>query len=648
MLQRFQIQKADSSYKLQMKSNLTTKPANFKMKARRRPGRGIMAGIPGGATVEAGLSVSRPQEMNTRGGSNHGEAVPVTVFIGGNTGTCEGLAQDLAKKAPDFGLSVDIQDLDSAVENLPTDRPCVIITATYEGKPPDNAKKFVAWIEQLSRQSQKLPEGTRYAVFGVGNSDWASTFHRIPDLVNDTLASLGANRILKESYSNVKLDIVGPWEEWREQLCQSLSGGKSTSHASVGVEVSIEDGTISHLSSIEGMGVATVVSNHRLADTSVGAAKRHVGIRLAPGCDYTSGDYLVIQGRNPEETVRRVMIRFGIGRQQIMSVKASRKEFLPTQPVAVEHFLSTRVELAAPVTKRQLAMLAQWAEKDSLEFQELQKMQEDANYGEILQRRFSIIDILDDVPSLRLPFGIYLDLLLPLVPRQFSISSSPLGPENLAVENGEHALIASVTFDIFEAPAHSGHGTFRGVVSSHLAACRPGDRIHCLVRPNNLGFRLPSDPKTPIIMVAAGTGIAPMRAFVEERTAIKDAGVRKLGHSLLFFGCRDPDKDYIYRSELEAAERKGVVEVIPCFSKPGGLKKEGKHVPDALWEHRERIWDMLNNGAMIYLCGSAAKLGSSSAKVFKRIWTDRTGKGETDADEWLDEIKASRYVSDVY
>ena len=187
-----------------------------------------MVGIPGGSQVESAQKTSRQQERGANGDTNGHKASPVTVFVGGNTGTCEGLAQDLAKKAPDFGLAVDIQDLDNAVENLPTDRPSVIITATYEGKPPDNAKKFVAWIEQLSRKSEKLPEGTRYAVFGVGNSDWASTFHHIPYLVNNTLADLGAEQIMKESCSNVKLDIVGPWEEWCEQLDEGKLGHRAS------------------------------------------------------------------------------------------------------------------------------------------------------------------------------------------------------------------------------------------------------------------------------------------------------------------------------------------------------------------------------------------------------------------------------------
>ena len=507
VLQRFHIQKADLSYKLVVRSTLTTKPDGFRIKVRRRPGRTIMFGIPGGNSTD--ITQAKPPQYE-RVIHKVGKAKPVCVLVGGNMGTCDGLAHNMAEKAPEFGLDVDIRDLDAVVDNLPMDRPCIIITASYEGKPPENARKFVAWIEHLSRESMKLPKGTRYAVFGAGNSDWPSTFHRIPKLVDETLAKLGASRIIEACHSNVKLGVMGPWEEWSEQLCVSLSDAKGTDQASIGVEVSIENATIGcRMQSGEEMSNATILSSRELANTCAGAAKRHVDIRLPPDCVFASGDYLVIQGHNPEESVRRVMERFGLARHDMMTVKASKKPFLPTQPTTVGHFLSTSVELATSITRRQLSMLLHWAQLNSEECKRLEKMQEDETYEALLERKYSIIDVLEEVPGLRLPFGVYLDLLLPLAPRQYSISSSPL--EEAESDDKGRGPISSVTFDVFESPAMSGHGTFRGVVSNYLSACRPGDRIQCFVRPNNIGFCLPHNTETPMIMVAAGTGIAPVR-----------------------------------------------------------------------------------------------------------------------------------------
>lgn len=652
-LQKFDVEKVDPDYQLQLTGQMGVKPIDFKIKVRRRANRSLMIGIPGGGPLVEDEAAQQKKYQNEQqqqngAGDTHELKKAVSVFFGGNQGTSESLARAFSRSAPAFGLEVIvIRDLDAVAGNLPSDTPCVIIIPSYEGRPPDNARKFVAWIEQLALQRGSLPKGTKFAVFGVGNSDWTHTFHKVPRYVDEILAQLGAERILEAGFANVKRDLIGPWETWSEQLCLSLSDTANQSLPNrIGLDIRIEKNNVKTLPQALGgeqMGVGVVIANHELTDTSVGAAKRHVEVRLPWGCQYRSGDYLVVQGRNSDETVSRVMKRFGLDAEDVMSVQASKKDFIPVQPIAVEHFLRSSVELAAPVTKRQLSTLASRAEDNSAERMQLEKMYDDVRYQQLLDQRYSVIDVLDQVPRLALPFGVYIDLLLPLSPRVYSISSSPADAQSTS----GGCSIASLTFDVLEAPATSGQGTFRGVASSYLAHRIPGDSISCLVRPARVPFHLPPDAETPMIMLAAGTGIAPMRAFLQERALIKRAGVRKLGPALLFFGCRHPDKDYLYRSELAAWVDEGVVEVIPCFSKPGDGQK-GRHVPDALWEHRERVWDIFGAGANIYVCGSAARVGSSSAATWRRIWSEKTGGSESEAHEWLDQMKNNRYISDLY
>lgn len=627
------------------------KPVGFKIKVRPRSGRSLLLGIPGGGTVEQKEKPSKKplssQAHKQNGGPETTAAVrkPVSVFWGGNTGSSESLAQELQRIAPEYGLDVEIHELDALTDRLPVDRPCVIITSSYEGRPPDNAKKFVSWAEKLASKGGKLPKGTKFAVFGVGNSDWVHTFHRVPTIVDQCLSDLGCERIIEAGFANVKRDMVGPWEAWSEKLCLSLSGITKQEHPdTVGVDVHIDRHQWSIVSQTPGdqMGHGVVTVNLPLTDSSVGAVKQHAEVRLPPGVDYESGDYLVIHGQNPDETVSRVLRRFRLGGEEVMTVQSSKKDFLPTEPLAVEHFLRSRVELAAPITKRQLAALASLA-GDSAERKLLENMHQDTEYQQLLDKRYSIIDVLEEVPQLDLPFGVYIDLLPRLAPRLYSISSSPVEPKNkLGV-----SLVASITFDVFEAPAMSGHGTYRGVASTYMANRIPGDRISCTIWPTKVAFRLPPRAETPVIMLAAGTGIAPMRAFIEERAAMKRAGSTDLGRALLYFGCRHPEKDYIYRSELESWESEGLVEVIPCFSKPGDGQK-GRHVPDALWEDRDRVWEMYNQGAHIYTCGSAGRLGRSSPAMWRRIWMHKTGRSENEAHEWLDQGKGRQFFSDVY
>lgn len=353
----------------------------------------------------------------------------MTVFVGGNQGTSESLVQALSRVAPEFCLEFNIQELDAATGNLPTDKPCIIVTLSYGGRPPDNGKKFVAWIETLVSKARTLQGKPKFAVFGVGNSDWVHTFHRIPIFIDESLEKLGAERLMEAGFANVKRDLFGPWEAWSERLCLLLSGTTSQAHPSrVRVDLHIGNSKVDTLRQLPGgeeMVAGIVTSNFELAGASLGPAKQHIEVRLPGGCKYRTGDYLAIQGQNSEEAVARVMKRFGLTAGNVMSVKSS-KEFLPAQPMAVEHFPQSTVELAAPISQKQLEILASFAQEGSAERAQRERMHEDGCYQRLLDKRYSIIDVLEEAPQLPLPFGVYIDLLLPLAPRVFSISSSPI------------------------------------------------------------------------------------------------------------------------------------------------------------------------------------------------------------------------------
>ncbi|KAL4746133.1 hypothetical protein BDW72DRAFT_207610 [Aspergillus terricola var. indicus] len=654
VLQKFEVEKVNPNYELQLTGQMGVKPVDFKIRVRRRADRTLMTGIPGGMQVQQPESekVSLDQALMAESSSDHA-LMPVAVFFGGNQGTCESFAETFSRIGLDLGIRAEIKELDAAVESLPTDRPCVIITPSYEGRPPDNAKRFVAWIEDLASRGHKLPARTRYTVFGVGNSDWVDTFHRIPLFINESLEKLGAERFMEAAFLNVKRELVDTFETWCEAVCSTLSGAAWREHRNpIGVEVQIGRGESGPVSGkgISGEELITgiITSNIKLADATLGPAKRHLEVRLPAGYAYQSGDYLVVQGRNSDELVARVMRRFGLQGGYTICVQSSKKTFLPTQPTLVKDFLHCKVELAAPIGKRQLDILAQSAKPDSLERAKLQAIGDEISYQRLLDMRYSVIDVLDEVPELDISFGVYLDLLLPMSPRVYSISSSPMHPANQVLEVS-NSINANITFDVFEAAALSGHGTFRGVASAYLAGLALGDSIACCIRPARVPFQLPSNPETPIIMIAAGTGIAPMRAFCQERAALMRAGQEKgrFGPALLFFGCRHPENDYLYRHEFEEWEAEGIVEIVPCFSRSTDGRK-GRYVQDALWEQRGQVWNLFEEGAVVYTCGSAGRLGRSAAAVWRRIWMERTGGTEAEAGEWLDGLKNVRYVSDLY
>lgn len=325
--------------------------------------------------------------------------------------------------------------------------------------------------------------------------------------------------------------------------------------------------------------------------------------------------------------------------------------------------IGTRVELATPASQRQVATLA--AKLPTSEELKTLASEASAHRINILEKRVSVLDLLEEFPSCDLSFAEYLAMLQPLAPRQYSISSSPLAyppvpsssasfPRHAAVDDDSSTcMTCSIIYDVLEgAPALSGRGSFTGVASSYLSNLPPGSRLRCSVRGTaSSKFRLPPDPKTPVVMVAAGTGIAPMRAFVQERAAV--AGARgdpeALGPAVLFYGCRGHEEDFLYRDELAAWEAAGAVGLKTAFSRSAPEGQATAHVDEVVWANREELRNLFKAGARVLVCGSASRLGRSTHDVCVRIY--REGHPEAsaeEAEEWMMRQKEDRYLSDVF
>jgi cytochrome P450/NADPH-cytochrome P450 reductase len=361
----------------------------------------------------------------------------------------------------------------------------------------------------------------------------------------------------------------------------------------------------------------------------------------------------VVLPTNNIHLVRRILKRFKVSPDDSITITGTQKVFLsPDTPISVFDLLMTRVELGTPATQRQIQTMIE-ATPEHQRASLSRFLDDNTHKEEILGKRFTVLDLLEENPSCLLPFEKYLDWLQPLSPRQYSISSSPLATVEFVQQSDgktEQRMTASLSYDVHDEPALSGHGQFHGVASTYLQRQHPGERIRCYARSTNVNFHLPLDPQTPIIMVCAGTGIAPMRGFIQERATMKAARKTALGPALLYFGCRDHKKDYIYAEELAQWEKDGVVSVRPCFSKnpPSGSEKAPKYVPERMWDEREEVWKLFRDGAKIFVCGSAAKLGKSTADVCKKIWMETSGKGQEEAEEWLEKVREDRYVSDTF
>ena len=181
--------------------------------------------------------------------------------------------------------------------------------------------------------------------------------------------------------------------------------------------------------------------------------------------------------------------------------------------------------------------------------------------------------------------------------------------------------------------------------STYLSLRQPGDVVNAFVQDTKSRFRLPEDASIPLIMIGPGTGLAPFRGFLQERAALKTQE-KAVGKSLLYFGCRCPDQDFIYEDELQAFVEQGVTELSVAFSRLDGKKT---YVQDKIKQDQDKVWQLIEQGAIIYICGDASKMAPDVHKVFATIYQDKTGKSEQEANQWLDELMAAnRYLVDVW
>src|SRR5207302_6871292 len=174
-----------------------------------------------------------------------------------------------------------------------------------------------------------------------------------------------------------------------------------------------------------------------------------------------------------------------------------------------------------------------------------------------------------------------------------------------------------------------------------LAGRRAGETIHATIRETKAGFRLPDDPTVPIIMVGPGTGLAPFRGFLQERAALRANGA-SLGPAMLFFGCRHPDQDYLYADELQAFAADGVTELHTAFSRGDGPKTYVQHLVAA---QKEKVWNLIERGAIIYVCGDGGKMEPDVKAALVAIYRERKGADADAVQRWADnQGSKNRYV----
>jgi cytochrome P450/NADPH-cytochrome P450 reductase len=647
ILQRFRLIDVNR-YQMVLKETLTIKPDGFKVKVRPRTeqDRGVYGGPAAAAATTGGTAAARNR-------ARPGHNTPLLVLYGSNLGSAEELATRVADLAEVNGFATKLAALDDYVGNLPKEGAVLIFCASYNGAPPDNATQFYKWLG--GDLAGDALANVRYAVFGCGNSDWAATYQSVPRFIDEQLAAHGARPLVARGEGDARSDLDGQFDSW---FAAAAPAAMKELGVDAGLSRSADDEPLYAIEPVAPSAINTIVTQGGVAPMKVLAnselrnktganasdrSTRHIEVQLPPGVSYRVGDHLSVVPRNDPALVDSVARRFGFmpADQVRLQVAEGRRAQLPVgNAVSVGRLLTEFVELQQVATRKQIQIMSEHTRCPVTKPKLLAFVGDDAAAAEryrngVLARRKSVFDLLEEHPACELPFHAFLEMLSLLAPRYYSISSAP---------SGDPAR-CSVTVGVVEGPASSGRGVYRGVCSNYLAGRRAGDTVHATVRETKAGFRLPDDTSVPVIMIGPGTGLAPFRGFLQERAALKAAG-KTLGPAMLFFGCRHPEQDYLYADELKAFAASGITELHTGFSRGDGPKTYVQHLVAA---QKDRVWSLIEQGAIVYVCGDGGKMEPDVKAALVAIYRERTNTDENVGQRWIDDLGAkNRYVLDVW
>jgi len=544
----------------------------------------------------------------------------LTVLYASETGNSAALAATLAGQAAAQGLQAATHDLaDYKTRNLASEQDVLIVTSTYgEGDPPQPAVGFFEFIE--GRKAPRLPD-LRFAVLALGDSTYEH-FCEAGKRLDRRFEELGATRL--QPRIDCDVDYEDPAQQWAGQLLAALGPGAAAAPAASqpGPAASAAPAPAAARHDKRNPYRATVLDNLVLTGRGSSKETRHIELSLAgAGLAYEPGDALGIMPANDPALVQDVLDELGLAAEAPVSLQG---EFLPLAKA-----LNERVEITA-ITPRFLEHWGTLAQAPTL--QQL-ALPDQAEARADFARHHHIVDVLRQFPAKGLAAQDVLAALRPLQPRLYSIASSPS-----ATPGEAHLTVSVVRFDL--------HGRARtGVASGHLADRAAPDAVLPVYIQPNPHFRLPADD-VPIIMIGAGTGVAPYRAFLQEREARGAAG-----RSWLFFGERNFRSDFLYQTEWQGLLKDGVLTRMDvAFSRDRHAAGDGKaYVQHRLQEQARDVYAWLQEGAHVYVCGDANRLAPDVHHTLAGLVAAQGGLSPDAADDYLRRLQSeNRYQRDVY
>lgn len=568
----------------------------------------------------AGLYSQVPAAIATQ--HEQPSSLKIAVLYASQSGTAEGVARKLTKELKSRGYVATLNSLEGYTPaSLMAESHAILIASTYgDGEAPDAVRPF---YEQLCLQHFPCAQNLNYAVLSLGDSNYEH-FCRFGIDLDNKLASLSASRICNRVDCDIDLDDA--LVQWKTTLFARLDEIRAASHdhrppsslASVAPDVVATKPKLSHTREMPFY--APLVDKRPLTHGVSTKLTLHVAFGTAGGnLAYEAGDACGVVPQNDPRIVEEILhtLSFEAGIDVDLPKSGSARLY----DALLNHLQITRL------TRKIVESYATIGNCPALSG--LLAPDQHAQLDTYMHGR-GLVDLLEDYPGvLREPADL-VAMLPQLSPRLYSISSSPSTHRNEI-----HTTVAVVRY--------KAHLRQRGGVCSTLISERRGigESLPIYIQPNKR-FRLPSDPSTSIIMIGPGTGIAPFRSFLHERRALGHSG-----NNWLFFGDRSAATDFLYRDELEAMQADGhLTRLDLAFSRDQNHKI---YVQNKMMEQAQTLWNWLQDGASVYVCGDASHMAKDVDAALHRIVEKQGQLNAEPAAEYIRDLKdAHRYHRDVY
>lgn len=542
--------------------------------------------------------------------TSNAPSVPVTVMYAPQTGTAEGLAKKLVKTLKKGNFEPELHDMATYDRTrLAKEQNLLIITSTYgDGEPPDTATDLHAWLH--SDSAPRL-EGVSYSVLALGDTSYPD-FCKCGIEFDNRLSDLGAKRI----YSRIDVDVDPdePYAQWSTGVLALLAPSSAPIHAGKEIAMEIADSSYSKANPFP----APVVENYNLNGS--GDKQTHqIALSLADSdLAYEVGDALGVFPMNPPDVVDEIIANLPF---KASAVPAPDGSEVPLRDALIQHY---------DIGSLNKSIIQKWQAKSGSPFlRSLVAADDKKAYDDFCWGR-DLIDLVIDHPADFSDAEEFVAVLKKLQPRLYSIASSP------RAHPGEVHLCVGIV-------RYATHGRKRGGICSTFLADRiAGDtKPRVFVHTNN-AFRLPANSSTDVIMVGPGTGIAPFRAFLEDRKA-----TAATGKNWLFFGNPHSATDYLYQAELDAYRADGTLSQLDlAWSRD---QQEKIYVQHLMLQNGAQLWAWLKNGAAFYVCGDASRMAKDVDQALLKIAEKHGTLTPDEALAFISQLKKEkRYLRDVY